>query len=150
MLVRPAALLCMDEPTNHLDLAAREVLEEALAGFPGTIVFISHDRYFINRLATTVVEIIRGTLTRHPGDRKSTRLNCSHRCISYAVFCLKKKRNKSLTQRPDYNQLKEELETQNLVLKFDNNQLFSALALVGSVVCSVLASSLSYASDELC
>src|SRR5437867_1879083 len=68
MLVRPAALLCMDEPTNHLDLAAREVLEEALAGFPGTIVFISHDRYFINRLATTVVEIIRGTLTRHPGN----------------------------------------------------------------------------------
>src|SRR5213083_750770 len=68
MLVRPAALLCMDEPTNHLDLAAREVLEEALSGFPGTIVFISHDRYFINRLATTVVEVIRGTLTRHPGN----------------------------------------------------------------------------------
>src|SRR5207245_1519679 len=68
MLVRPAALLCMDEPTNHLDLAAREVLEEALAGFPGTIVFISHDRYFINRLATTIVEIVRGILTRHLGN----------------------------------------------------------------------------------
>src|SRR5213080_1816799 len=68
MLVRPAALICMAEPTNHLDLAAREVLEQALVTFPGTIVFISHDRYFINRLATTVVEIIRGTLTRHPGN----------------------------------------------------------------------------------
>jgi len=67
-LVRPAALLCMDEPTNHLDLASREVLEEALVEFPGTIVFISHDRYFINRLATTVVEVGRGTLTRHPGN----------------------------------------------------------------------------------
>ena len=54
MLVRPAALLCLDEPTNHLDLASREVLETALAGFPGTIVFISHDRYFINRIATVV------------------------------------------------------------------------------------------------
>ena len=67
MLVHPAALLCMDEPTNHLDLVSREVLEEALGAFPGTIVFISHDRYFINRLATTVVEVVRGTLTRHLG-----------------------------------------------------------------------------------
>ena len=54
MLVRPAALLCLDEPTNHLDLASREVLEAALEGFPGTIIFISHDRYFINRLATQI------------------------------------------------------------------------------------------------
>ena len=68
MLVRPAALLCLDEPTNHLDLASREVLESALAGFPGTIVFISHDRYFINRIATVVVEVAGGTLTRYPGS----------------------------------------------------------------------------------
>ena len=67
MLVRPAALLCMDEPTNHLDLASKEVLEEALAGFTGTIVFISHDRYFINRIATQVVEVDRGRLTTHLG-----------------------------------------------------------------------------------
>src|SRR5438105_2207910 len=67
MLVRPAALLCLDEPTNHLDLVSREVLESALAGFPGTIVFISHDRYFINRIATVVVEVAGGTLTRYPG-----------------------------------------------------------------------------------
>src|SRR5438094_7492077 len=68
MLVRPAALLCLDEPTNHLDLASREVLESALAGFPGTIVFISHDRYFINRIATAVVEVAGGALTRYPGS----------------------------------------------------------------------------------
>jgi ATP-binding cassette subfamily F protein 3 len=68
MLVRPAALLCLDEPTNHLDLASREVLELALAGFPGTIVFISHDRYFINRIATVVVHVAHGTLTRFPGS----------------------------------------------------------------------------------
>ena len=68
MLVRPAALLCLDEPTNHLDLASREVLESALADFPGTIVFISHDRYFINRIATVVVDVARGTLTRYPGS----------------------------------------------------------------------------------
>jgi len=67
MLVRPAALLCLDEPTNHLDLASREVLEEALAGFPGTIVFISHDRYFINRIATEVTHVDHGRLTRYLG-----------------------------------------------------------------------------------
>jgi ATP-binding cassette subfamily F protein 3 len=68
MLARPAALLCMDEPTNHLDLASKEVLEEALAGFTGTIVFISHDRYFINRIATQVVEVAAGQLTTYLGS----------------------------------------------------------------------------------
>jgi ATP-binding cassette subfamily F protein 3 len=67
MLVRPAALLCIDEPTNHLDLASREMLEGALAGFPGTIVFISHDRYFINRIATKIVEVAHGRLTTYLG-----------------------------------------------------------------------------------
>jgi ATP-binding cassette subfamily F protein 3 len=67
MLARPAALLCMDEPTNHLDLASKEVLEDALGSFTGTIVFISHDRYFINRIATQVVEVAHGQLTTHLG-----------------------------------------------------------------------------------
>jgi ATP-binding cassette subfamily F protein 3 len=67
MLVRPAPLLCLDEPTNHLDLASRTVLEDALADFPGTMVFISHDRYFINRLATKVVEVRDGRLVTHLG-----------------------------------------------------------------------------------
>jgi ATP-binding cassette subfamily F protein 3 len=67
MLVRPAALLALDEPTNHLDLASREVLESALAVFGGTIVFISHDRYFINRIATRVVDIEHGRLANHLG-----------------------------------------------------------------------------------
>jgi ATP-binding cassette subfamily F protein 3 len=68
LLVRPAALLCMDEPTNHLDLASKEVLEEALGAFTGTIVFISHDRYFVNRIATQVVEVDHGRLTTYLGN----------------------------------------------------------------------------------
>jgi ATP-binding cassette subfamily F protein 3 len=67
MLVRPAPFLCLDEPTNHLDLASRAVLEDALAEFAGTMVFISHDRYFINRMATKVVEVRDGRLVTHLG-----------------------------------------------------------------------------------
>ena len=67
MLVRPAPFLCLDEPTNHLDLASRGVLEDALVEFAGTMVFISHDRYFINRLATKVVEVRDGRLVTHLG-----------------------------------------------------------------------------------
>jgi ATP-binding cassette subfamily F protein 3 len=69
MLARPANVLLLDEPTNHLDLPSREMLESALAGFGGTLVFISHDRFFINRVATRVVEIQPGgRVTDFPGD----------------------------------------------------------------------------------
>jgi ATP-binding cassette subfamily F protein 3 len=68
MLTRPANFLCLDEPTNHLDVTAREVLEGALGQFPGALIFISHDRYFINGLATRVVEVRGGRLRSFPGS----------------------------------------------------------------------------------
>ncbi|PKN16155.1 MAG: ABC transporter ATP-binding protein [Deltaproteobacteria bacterium HGW-Deltaproteobacteria-23] len=68
MLLRPANLLLMDEPTNHLDLFSKEMLLDALRSFTGTVVFVSHDRHFIDGLATRVVEVEAGGLTSYPGD----------------------------------------------------------------------------------
>jgi ATP-binding cassette, subfamily F, member 3 len=68
MLLRPANFLLLDEPTNHLDLQAKDVLLEALRKFTGTIVFVSHDRYFIDKLATRVFHIENGTLQDYPGN----------------------------------------------------------------------------------
>ncbi|MBU5466944.1 ABC-F family ATP-binding cassette domain-containing protein [Virgibacillus sp. MSJ-26] len=61
-------LLILDEPTNHLDIDSKEVLEAALADFPGTIIFVSHDRYFINSIADHVVEMERDEFTVYLGD----------------------------------------------------------------------------------
>ena len=68
MLLRPSNLLLMDEPTNHLDLFSKEMLLDALRVFAGTVVFVSHDRHFIDGLATRVVEVEEGGLTSYQGD----------------------------------------------------------------------------------
>ncbi len=68
LLLRPANLLILDEPTNHLDLASKDVLLDALKGFPGTVIFVSHDRHFISNLATSVVEMKDGAARFFPGD----------------------------------------------------------------------------------
>ncbi len=68
ILVSPANFLLLDEPTNHLDMRAKDVLLEALASYSGTVIFVSHDRYFIDRLATRVLEIEGGAVTAYEGD----------------------------------------------------------------------------------
>lgn len=66
VLLHPADVLILDEPTNHLDIAAREWVEEAVEAFDGTLLFVSHDRYFINRFATRIWELSGGTVTDYP------------------------------------------------------------------------------------
>ena len=68
ILISPSNFLLLDEPTNHLDMRAKDVLLDALAAFSGTVVFVSHDRYFIDRLATRVLEVEGGKVTSHEGN----------------------------------------------------------------------------------
>ena len=68
MLLHPANFLLLDEPTNHLDMRAKDVLLEALSKYTGTVVFVSHDRYFIDKLATRVFEIGNGRVEVYPGN----------------------------------------------------------------------------------
>jgi ATP-binding cassette subfamily F protein 3 len=60
--------LLMDEPTNHLDIVSKQVLEDALSNYTGTVLFISHDRYFINKVANKIVELDSNGCTTYKGD----------------------------------------------------------------------------------
>jgi ATP-binding cassette subfamily F protein 3 len=68
MLLRPSNTMLLDEPTNHLDLDSKDVLLDALADYGGTLVFVSHDRYFVDRLATRIIEIGNGEAHAYPGN----------------------------------------------------------------------------------
>jgi ATP-binding cassette subfamily F protein 3 len=68
MLLRPSNTLLLDEPTNHLDLDSKEVLLDALVDYGGTLIFVSHDRYFVERLATKIIEVGGGTAVLYPGS----------------------------------------------------------------------------------
>jgi ATP-binding cassette subfamily F protein 3 len=86
MLLRPANTLLLDEPTNHLDLESKEVLLEALEDFGGTLIFVSHDRYFVDKLATKIVEVGDGEARLYPG--------------TYAEFCWSKTQSAAATELP--------------------------------------------------
>ncbi len=70
MIIKPSNLLILDEPTNHLDIPSKQMLEQALSSYDGTALIVSHDRYFISKVANKIVEIRDGQLIKYEGDYK--------------------------------------------------------------------------------
>ncbi len=68
LMLSPANFLILDEPTNHLDIQSKEILEEAIRNYTGTLLYVSHDRYFVNRTATRIIELRNRVLTNYIGD----------------------------------------------------------------------------------
>ncbi|MGH9454199.1 MAG: ABC-F family ATP-binding cassette domain-containing protein [Terriglobia bacterium] len=85
MLLQPPNFLLLDEPTNHLDLRAKDVLLDALRDYTGTVVFVSHDRYFIDKLATRIFEIEGGELHDYPGNYEDYQWQKEHHASGQAV-----------------------------------------------------------------
>ncbi len=79
MLLNPSNTLLLDEPTNHLDIDSTNVLLDALKDFGGTLIFVSHDRYFVDQLATSIIEVGQGMATRYPGTYEEFRWSKSKR-----------------------------------------------------------------------
>lgn len=68
LMLSNANFLILDEPTNHLDITSKEILEEALNNYTGTVLYVSHDRYFINRTATRILELTSETFINYIGN----------------------------------------------------------------------------------
>jgi ATP-binding cassette subfamily F protein 3 len=77
LMLREPNCLILDEPTNHLDIDSLEILEDELERFPGTVIFVSHDRYFLDRIADGIIEISEGEAHRHTGGYSDWRMKAS-------------------------------------------------------------------------
>ncbi|WP_160724915.1 ABC-F family ATP-binding cassette domain-containing protein [Bacillus sp. USDA818B3_A] len=110
LMLQKANLLILDEPTNHLDLDSKEVLENALIDYPGTILFVSHDRYFINRIATKVLELSPNGSLEYLGDYDyyvDKKLEQEELAALAQAASIKKSNDKETVDKNSYQQDKE-------------------------------------------
>ena len=133
LMLSKSNFLILDEPTNHLDMDSREVLEAALYDFPGTVLFVSHDRYFINNIATRIVHMQKHSITSYPGnwddylmhlamqkadDDKAGSLSKTQRAKEF------KEKRETEKQKKEFNKKLKDLETliENLEKQIDEKQ----------------------------
>ena len=100
MLLRPSNTLLLDEPTNHLDLDSKDVLLEALEDYGGTLIFVSHDRYFVEKLATRIIEIGHGEAIVYPGTYAEFLWHKDHHEAQAARITSRIPRSESRIPRP--------------------------------------------------
>jgi len=126
IIVKPSNLLLMDEPTNHLDISSMEVLENALEEYNGTLLFISHDRYFIDRLATRIFEIENEELHIYDGtysyyvDKKKKEIKEKSPGIevkSHRKKKIKEKKRKDTGEKYPVKAIEEEIEKKEKRIK---------------------------------
>ncbi len=110
--------MILDEPTNHLDIDSREVLEETLAEYKGTLLFVSHDRYFIQKVANKIIEITEGTAQIYHGDYSYYLSECSKRkeetCTDVDKKQPKKQAHKSERKTECFGNSDKELKQNNI------------------------------------
>lgn len=134
MLVEPSHLLLLDEPTNHLDMISRNIIEKALTQFNGSIVCISHDRYFLNNVTNITVEVGKSTIQVYEGNYEYyewKKLKNSNNIISQKAKkpskrksnyeAKKKKRNRVSWIEKRFKNIENELEKQRLITKNPEN-----------------------------
>ena len=107
LLVEGGNVLALDEPTNDLDLQTLRALEEALLAFPGTVLVVSHDRWFLDRIATRILHVHEGGVRDHPGDMSSLLDSLEAERRPAAEPKAKRGRNKPTAKKPSYREKKE-------------------------------------------